>query len=139
MSNVKPVIKRINSDVEFRAIGNAFALLIILVGLLAGEALHLMSYHYWYDDIIVLILLVWLTYRLFKNILSTMNVYKNAIIPDLHPAPEREAIQGEEVVSGQIPIKKRIFSPEEVVDQVAKRIEAQKAGIAKKKIENNDF
>ncbi len=77
---------KIPDDIEYRVIGNAFGLLIASAGLLAGEMLRLRSFDYWLDDIVPLLLLIWMGFRLYRNFLSTMNAYQDAPAQVPHPA-----------------------------------------------------
>jgi hypothetical protein len=104
--------------------------LIASAGLLAGEMLRLRSFDYWLDDIVPLLLLLWMTYRLFRNFLSTMTAYQD-VPAQGHPSQHASPVQNEQVIAGQIPAKPS-FSAEKVVEEVAKRIEAQKAEALKK-------
>ena len=123
---------KIPNDIEFRAIGNAFGILIASAGLLAGEMLRLRSFDYWLDDIVPLLLLLWTSFRLFRNFLSTMSAYQDAPVPGAHPAQAAASpVQSEQVIAAQIPAKPS-YSAEKVVEEVAKRIEAQKADALKK-------
>lgn len=124
---------KIPDDIEYRVIGNAFGLLIASAGLLAGEMLRLRSFDYWLDDIVPLLLLIWMGFRLYRNFLSTMNAYQDAPAQVPHPT---SPIQNEQVIVGQIPAKPS-YSAEKVVEEVAKRIEAQKAEALKKNKFNN--
>jgi hypothetical protein len=123
----KTIEVKIPDDIEYRVIGNAFGLLIASAGLLAGEMLRLRSFDYWRDDIVPLLLLIWMGFRLFRNFLSTMSAYQDVPAQVPRPSP----IQNEQVIVGQIPAKPS-YSPEKVVEEVAKRIEAQKAEALKK-------
>lgn len=128
----KSVEIKIPDDIEFRVIGNAFGVLIASAGLLAGEMIRLRSFDYWLDDIVPLLLLVWTTFRLFRNFLSTMNAYQDIPVQQVkHPASNASPVQNEQVIAGQIAAKPS-FSAEKVVEEVAKRIEAQKADALKK-------
>ena len=132
----KTVEIKIPEDIEFRVIGNAFGLLIASAGLLAGEMLRQRSFDYWLEDIVPLLLLLWLGFRLFRNFLSTMNAYPDSPSKVVRPAPGTSRIQGEKVIAGQIAAKPG-YSPDKVVEEVAKRIEAQKAEALKKNKFNN--
>ncbi len=126
---------KIPDDIEFRVIGNAFGLLIASAGLLVGEMVRQRSFDYWMDDIVPLILLIWMGFGLFRNFISTMMLYQDAPSQRHHPAAGASHIQGERVIAGQIPAKsgfKPSYTPEQVVEQVARRIEAQKAEVLKK-------
>lgn len=127
----KSVEIKIPDDIEFRVIGNAFGVLIASAGLLAGEMIRLRSFDYWLDDIVPLLLLFWMTFRLFRNFLSTMNAYQEVPQQVMHPAPSASPIKNEQVATAQISAKPS-FSAEKVVEEVAKRIEAQKADALKK-------
>ena len=126
----KTVEIKIPDDIEYRVIGNAFGLLIASAGLLAGEMLRLRSFDYWMDDIVPLLLLVWMGFRLFRNFLSTMTAYQD-VAPPQYSAPSATPVHNEQVAAAQIPAKPS-YSPEKVVEEVAKRIEAQKAEAQKR-------
>lgn len=126
----KSVEIKIPDDIEFRVIGNALGVLIASAGLLAGEMLRLRSFDYWLDDIVPLLLLLWMTYRLFRNFLSTMTAYQD-VPAQPHTSQHASPVQNEQVIAGQIPAKPS-YSAEKVVEEVAKRIEAQKAEALKK-------
>ncbi len=122
---------KIADDIEYRVIGNGVGLLISFGGLLAGEMVRQQSTDYWLEDIVPLMLCLWLGYRMFRNFLSTMLLYQDAVAP-LHHAPVGASpVQGERVVAGQLSHKPAL-SPDKVMEQVAKRIEAQKNDIIKK-------
>lgn len=127
----KTVEIKISEDIEFRVIGNAFGLLIASAGLLAGEMLRLRSFDYWLTDIIPLLLVIWMGFRLFRNFLSTMNAYQDIPPQRQHHASGANQIRSEQVITAQIPAKP-VFSADKVVEEVAKRIEAQKAEALKK-------
>lgn len=126
----KSVEIKIPDDIEFRVIGNAFGVLIASAGLLAGEMIRLRSLDYWLDDIVPLLLLVWMTFRLFRNFLSTMNAYQEVPSQGAHQQAA-SPLKNEQVAAAQIPAKPS-YSAEKVVEEVAKRIEAQKADAMKK-------
>lgn len=126
----KSVEIKIPDDIEFRVIGNAFGVLIASAGLLAGEMIRLRSLDYWLDDIVPLLLLVWMTFRLFRNFLSTMNAYQEVPSQGAHQQAT-SPLKNEQVAAAQISAKPS-YSAEKVVEEVAKRIEAQKADAMKK-------
>lgn len=133
----KTVEIKIAADIEYRVIGNAFGLLIASAGLLAGEMIRLQSIDYWVNDIVALLLLVWMGFRLFKNFLLTMNVYQNAPVRNNRPvAPGAASLQSENSTAGQITAKPS-YSTDKVIEEVSKRIEAQKAEALKKSKFNN--
>lgn len=127
----KTVAVKIPDDIEYRVIGNAFGLLIVSAGLLAGEMVRLLSFDYWQNDIVPLLLLIWIGYRLFRNFLSTMSAYQDAPPQGQYHASAVSPVKGEQVITGQIPAKPS-YSADKVVEEVAKRIEAQKAEALKK-------
>lgn len=122
---------KIPEDIEFRVIGNAFGMLIASAGLLAGEMLRLRSFDYWLADIVPLLILIWSGFRLFRNFLSTMNAYQDAPLQGMHHASAASRLQGERVIAGQI-TSKPSYSADKVIEEVAKRIESQKADALKK-------
>lgn len=127
MPKSKTVEIKIPDDIEFRVISNALGILIASAGLIGGEMVYLRSFDYWRDDIVPLLLLIWMSFRLFRNFLSTMNAYQGAL--PLAPAPVR--VNNEQMAAIQIPSRPK-YTPEQVVEEVAKRIEAQKAGATKR-------
>jgi hypothetical protein len=121
-------------DIEITVIGNAFCLLIGAAGLLAGSMASNLSVAYWREDIVALAITVFMGIRLLRSLMDAMAKYQE--MPPLAPprraaAQERVNVQPEAVVKGQIPAKSS-FSPDQVVDEVVKRIETQKAEAAKK-------
>lgn len=117
--------------------GNALGLLIASAGLLAGEMFRLRSFDYWLDDIVPLLLALWMGFRMFRNFISTMNAYQDS--PSAASGRDRqirETLKSEQAAVAQISAKTG-YSPEQVVEEVAKRIEAQKAEALKKNKFNN--
>lgn len=121
---------KIPDDIEYRVISNAFGLLISSAGLLAGEMLRQRSFEYWLSDIVPLALVAWMGYRLFRNFLSTMNVYQYVTPPVPHQAVGATPVANEQVITAQIPAKPS-YSADKVIAEVAKRIEDQKANALK--------
>lgn len=124
---------KIPNDIEYRVIANAFGLLIASAGLLAGEMVRLRSFDYWFNDIVPLTFVVWLLFRLYRNFLSTMIAYH-----DVQPPPAfvrdqsiRQAIKNEPEAVAQIAAKTG-YTAEQVVAEVAKRIETKKNEALKK-------
>lgn len=129
MANEASVMK-IPQDIEYKAIGNAFGLLIASGGLLAGAMVTERSLAYWPQDIVPLGLCVFMGWRLFRNVVATLTLYSDA--PHLPSrAPQRENVASEAVPMPQIP-QVPGFTPDQVVEEVVKRIEAQKADQARK-------
>ena len=121
---------KIPADIEYRVIGNAFGLLIACGGLLAGVMASQRSIDYWQEDIVQLVLVLFLGYRLMRTFLVTMTVYAGSGQPP-RPAVSRENIQRVHAAVAQLPAAMG-YTPEQVVEEVAKRIEAQKAHTARK-------
>lgn len=132
---------KIPDDIEYRVISNVFGLLIASAGLLAGEMIRQRSVDYWLNDAVPLCLVLWLSFRLYRNFLSTMLVYRDAPAPHPLPVPRATPVHNEQVIAGQISAKpasaKPEYSPEKVVQEVAKRIEVQKAEALKKQKNNH--
>ena len=108
-------------------------MLIASAGLLAGEMMRQRSFDYWLDDIVPLLLLTWMGFRLYRNFLSTMVAYPDVSPPatDIRDQQIREALKSEQAAVAQISSKTG-YTSEQVVEEVAKRIEAQKAESMKK-------
>lgn len=127
----KTVALKIPGDIEFRVISNSFGLLIASAGLLAGTMVRERSFDYWRDDVVPLLLVLWLLFRLFRNLLSTMAAYKDAPPLHLQTRSAATAISPEQVIAGQIPAR-TVPTPEQVVEEVARRIDAKKADAEKR-------
>ncbi|HXE96052.1 MAG TPA: hypothetical protein VN642_06585 [Dongiaceae bacterium] len=129
----KTVAVKIPEDIEYRVIGNAFGLLIASAGLLAGEMVRLQSFDYWLNDIVPLLLLTWMLFRLYRNFLSTLIVYQGVTPSDTHSGDRRihESLKSEQAAVAQI-ASRTGYTPEQVVEEVARRIETQKANAIKK-------
>jgi hypothetical protein len=129
----KAVEVKIPEDIEYRVIANAFGVLIASAGLLAGEMVRMRSFDYWLDDIVPLVFLSWLLFRLYRNFLSTLNAYQDIPNPNYLTRDRQflEAFKSEPAAVAQIAAKTG-FTAEQVVDEVAKRIEAKKAEAMKK-------
>jgi len=132
MSNEAAVLK-IPQDIEYRVLGNAFGLLISMGGLLVGNMVAERSLAYWQDDIVPLLLCAFMVFRLFRNMMSTMILYNETAPPPGHPtaATRRENVASEPLAMPQLPQVPGL-TPEQVVEEVVKRIEVQKAEQARK-------
>lgn len=122
----KTVQIKIPSDIEYRVIGNAFGLMFASAGLLAGAMVQQRSFDYWREDIVALLIVAWLGFRLFRNMLSTMMLYKDQ--PPLRPRHQvsgASQVMPEQVIAGQIPAV-TVPSADQVVEEVARRIEAKR-------------
>lgn len=134
----KTVEVKIAADIEFRVISNAFGLLIASAGLLAGEMVRLRSFDYWMVDCVPLLLLLWMGFRLYRNFLSTMTAYQD-FVPSPGVARDRQirdTLKSERATVAQIAAKTG-YTADQVVEEVAKRIEAQKAEAVKKNKNNH--
>jgi hypothetical protein len=121
---------KILQEIEYKVIGNAFGLLIAAGGLLAGTMMSQRSFEYWQEDIVPLALLVVMGYRLLRSFNATMTAYQ--VLPYRpHPSARRENVQPDQAAFAQIPAPKT-YTAEEVMEAVAKRIEAQKDEAMKK-------
>ncbi len=127
----KTVEIKIPDDIEYRVIGNGFGLLIASAGLLAGEMVRLRSFDYWLHDIVPLLLLSWMGLRMYRNFLSTLTAYQDVPPAVARDRQIRESIKSEQVAVAQISAKTG-YTAEQVVEEVAKRIEAKKADAMKK-------
>jgi hypothetical protein len=123
----KTIEVKIPSDIEYRVLSNAFGLLISSAGLLGGEMVRMRSLDYWLDDIVPLLLIGWLGFRLYRNFLTTM------MVPQAVPnaSSRTTPLRSEQVAVGQIEAKPQ-YSADKVVEKVAQRIQAQKADALKK-------
>ncbi len=130
----KTVEIKIPEDIEFRVIGNALGLLIASAGLLAGEMVRNRSLDYWYNDIIPLLLVGWLGFRLYRNFLTTMMAPQT--ITHTMTIPRATPLHNEQVAAGQITAKPSKYTAEKVLEEVSKRIESQKAGAVKRHTNN---
>ena len=121
---------KIPADIEYKVLGNAFGLMIACGGLLAGNMMSERSFEYWREDIVAIVLVVFLAFRLMRTFVTTMTVYAGA--PPRPSAPvSKENIQRMHAKVAQLP-ETMGYTPEQVIEEVAKRIEAQKAEAAKK-------
>ena len=129
---------KIPDDIEYRVIGNAFGLLIASAGLLAGEMIRLRSFDYWLNDIMPLLLMIWMGYRLYRNFISTILAYQDVTASPAVARDQqiRETLKSEKTAVAQI-ASKTGYTAEQVVEEVSKRIEAQKAEAMKKNKSNN--
>jgi hypothetical protein len=129
MANEAAEIK-IPADIEYKVLGNAFGLMIVCGGLLAGNMMSERNLGYWREDIVPLVLVFFLATRLMQNFVTTMTVYQGASPRSAAPV-SKENIQRMHATVAQLP-ESMGYTPEQVVEEVARRIEAQKAGAAKK-------
>ncbi|MFZ4857140.1 MAG: hypothetical protein ACOYL3_12160 [Desulfuromonadaceae bacterium] len=121
-TGTKTVEIKIADDIEYRVIGNAFGLLIASAGLLAGEMVRQRSFEYWLSDILPLLLVCWMAFRLYRNFLSTIMAYHDYV-----PSPEvvrdrkiREALKAEQAAVAEISARTGL-SEEEVAAEVSRR------------------
>lgn len=126
-STVKTV--KIPADIEYRVIGNAFGLLVACGGLLSGAMMNQSSLDYWQEDLLLLALIAVMAYRLMRTFIDTMQLYQDA--PPRRPQPVRQTVSPEKVAMGQLPPVPG-YTADQVLEEVARRIEANKAKAAKK-------
>ena len=128
---------KIPEDIEYRVIGNAFGLLISTAGLLGGTMVNQRSFEYWMDDIVPLMFAAFMSFRLFRNFLSTLKLYEDAPPLRRQTVQRIQPEQTDQAAFAQLPHVPN-YSAEQVVEEVARRIEAQKAeAIKKNKMINN--
>lgn len=123
---------KILHEIEYKVIGNAFGVLIAAGGLLAGSMASQRSFEYWQEDIVLIGLLAIMSFKTMRSFVAAMTAYQ--VMPaHPHPAPHREHVQPDQAFVAQIPApKKQNYTAEQVLDEVAKRIENQKAEAMKK-------
>jgi len=122
---------KIPDDIEYRVIGNLFGILIASAGILGGTMMNQRSFEYWADDIVPIVVLLFLLFRLFRNLLSTMIFYQDSAAANSQTEVAR--VYNEAISTGSVPrIGAKNFTPEQVVEEVAKRIEVQKEAAQKK-------
>jgi len=120
----KTVEIKIPADIEYKVIGNAFGVLIASGGLLAGTMVSERSFDYWQDDLAPLLLVIFFSYRLMRTFVTTLTVYQGTA-PRKKPV-SKDNIQRVHAAVAQLP-QTMNYTPEQVVEEVARRIEAQKA------------
>lgn len=126
-------IKQSGDGLEFKVIGSFFGLMIACAGLLAGTMMTGKSLDYWYEDIVPLGLAVIMGLRFLRGLSVTFETLSVEVPHHAKRQPGRAAVKSEQVAVGQLPSHTNAnYSPEEVVEQVVKRIEAQKAAQAAK-------
>ncbi|BCS53180.1 hypothetical protein [Geobacter sp. SVR] len=116
---------KIPDDIEYRAIGDAFGLLIACGGLLPGAMVSQRSLEYWLEDIVPLLLIMVMGFRLMRNLMATMLAVQNAPPPQ----PARQVVQPEAAAMAQLP-EVPGYTTEQVLEEVARRIEAKRAAAA---------
>ena len=121
---------KILQEIEYKVIGNAFGVLIATGGLLAGTMVSQRSFEFWQEDIVLIGLLTIMSFNTMRSFVAAMTAYQ--IVP-AHPQPalHRENVQSDQAYVAQISAPKK-FTAEQVLDEVAKRIESQKAEAIKK-------
>jgi len=123
---------KVPDDIEYRVIGYAFGFLISCGGLLAGSMFEERSLEYWAEDIVPLFFAFYTGIRLFRSFVTTLTAYHDTVPQRRRPAPQqRERMQGEHAAVAQLP-QTPSYTPEQVVEEVAKRIESQRAEAARK-------
>ena len=121
---------KVQVDIEYIVIGNAFGLLIACGGLLGGTMVNQMSLDYWRDDFVLLVLVGFMAFRLMRSFTTAMLAAQSAPVRRAHHSNPRQKITPESVAMGQLPHVPG-FTAEQVLEEVSKRIEANKAKAAK--------
>ena len=121
---------KVQVDIEYIVIGNAFGLLIACGGLLGGTMVNQMSLDYWRDDFVLLVLVGFMAFRLMRSFTKVMIAAQSAPPRRAHHAHPRQTVTPESVSMGQLPHVPG-FTAEQVLEEVSKRIEANKAKAAK--------
>jgi hypothetical protein len=120
---------KVPDDIEYRVIANSLGFLIACGGLLAGTMVSERSWEYWPNDIVPLFLTLFMGLRLYRSFVTTMLAYQGTA-PRRGNSVTKEKIQREHAIVAQLPHTAN-FTPEQVVEEVARRIEAQKAEAAR--------
>ena len=121
---------KIPDDIEYRVIGNAIGLMVACGGLLGGAMVNQRSLEYWLEDVILLALVAVMAYRLLRSFIANMQLYSDAPPRSAHQ-PLRHTVTPESVAMGQLPPVPG-YTAEQVLEEVSRRIEANKAKTAKK-------
>jgi len=121
---------KIPDDIEYRVLGNLFCLLIACSGLLGGNMVNQRTLDVWQDDLVPIAAIVFFCFRLFRTFLATVTLYQKPQ-PASHAAAHAARVYNEPTSVPRIGNEKK-FTPEQVVEEVAKRIEAQKEAAIKK-------
>ncbi len=122
----KTIELKIPADIEYNVIGDAFGLMIASAGLMAGTMVQQRSFDYWLDDIAILLIVAWFAFRLFRDLLSTMTLYKD--VPPRKPtriSTEATTVTPEQLIAGQLPAV-TLPTPDQVVEEVARRIDEKR-------------
>jgi hypothetical protein len=127
-------------DLEYKVLGDCIGLLIGLFGLLAGAMVANLSLAYWREDMAQLLILLIMGSRLARDFMQVLTFSQLHEMPPQrhharplspHETPQATAIHPEEAVAGQLPAAPGV-SDAEVVAEVIRRIETQKAEALKK-------
>ena len=121
---------KVPEGIEYRVIGNFLCFLIACGGMLAGSMYAERSLDYWLEDIVPLFITIFMGFRLYRSFVTTMTVYQGTT-PSAHSAVSRQNIQREHAIVAQLP-EASSYTPEQVVEEVARRIEMQKAEAVRK-------
>lgn len=121
---------KVQVDIEYIVIGNAFGLLIACGGLLGGTMVNQMSLDYWRDDFVLLVLVGFMAFRLMRSFTTAMLAAQSAPPRRAHRAQPRQTVTPESVSMGQLPHVPG-FTADQVLEEVSKRIQANKAKAAK--------
>ena len=132
----KTPVARMPDDMECTVYGNLFGIMIALGGLLAGVMVSERSLDYWREDFVSLALLVVLGFRLSRNFITILSPPRPEEIspmpkhsPPKQKAPLKQHVQQEQAAVAQLPASSGTIAgmtPDQVVEQVVKRIKSQK-------------
>lgn len=128
---------KIPADIEYHAIGDVFGLMIASAGLMAGTMVQQRSFEYWLEDIAILLIAAWFAFRLYRDFLSTMTLYKD--VPPRRPQRPRPGVTTvipEQVIPAQLPAV-TLPTPDQVVEEVARRIDEKRVKAQKDSKFNN--
>lgn len=123
---------KIPDDIEYRVIGNFFGLLIASAGILGGNMVNQRSIDYWMEDLLPLLMILFFLFRLYRTTIATVTLYQKPL--SFSRNSEAERVYNENLSPGGTSprIAAQTISPQKVVEEVAKRIEAKKEAAQKK-------
>lgn len=119
---------KVSVDIEYVVLGNFLGVLIASGGLLAGTMVREGSTAYWPEDLVPLLLVAFMGIRLVRSFIKALlidHVPRRA--QQHHPSPQgRQSVTPEAVAMAQLPPVPG-YTPDQVLEAVAKRIENNKA------------
>lgn len=124
---------KVPDDIEFRVITNALGLMIASGGLMAGAMVRERSFEFWLYDIVPLLFSCFLAYRLYRTFLTLM-MSSESDFGAQQRVRTSEQLRSESAAVARISAKTG-FTEQQVLEEVAKRIETKKTEAMK----NNKF